>query len=123
MKFYRSIRWRLQLWYGLLLLLVLAGFGFTAMRLERDREFQRLDERLQSRLRILEDATRPSVGRRPQNRGENNSPPPGRNENDPPPSRESRSTPPQATENNSQVARELNFRRGERGLFDNQDGY
>ena len=26
----RSIRWRLQLWHGLILLLVLTGFGFTA---------------------------------------------------------------------------------------------
>src|SRR5690348_10525467 len=95
MKFFRSIRWRLQLWYGLLLFLVLAGFGFTAIRLERDREFQRVDDELQQRLRILEDATRPVVGRRP---GE-------RNQNDP-------SSP-----------RSLNFRRGEADLFDNQDGY
>ena len=34
MKFFYSIRWRLQLWHGLLLMLVLAGFGFTAWQLQ-----------------------------------------------------------------------------------------
>ena len=28
--FFKSIRWRLQMWYGLILLAVLAGFGVTA---------------------------------------------------------------------------------------------
>ena len=31
----KSIKWRLQIWYGLILVLVLAGFGFTAYQLER----------------------------------------------------------------------------------------
>jgi hypothetical protein len=35
MKFFQSIRWRLQLWYGVLLVAILSGFGFTAWRLLR----------------------------------------------------------------------------------------
>ena len=33
----KSIKWRLQIWYGLILVVVLAGFGFTAYQLERGR--------------------------------------------------------------------------------------
>ena len=33
MRFFHSIRWRMQLWHGLLLALVLAGFGSTAWEL------------------------------------------------------------------------------------------
>ena len=35
MKIFKSIKWRLQIWYGLILVAVLAGFGFTAYQLER----------------------------------------------------------------------------------------
>ncbi len=48
-----SIRWRLQVWYGLILLFVLAGFGFTAYRLEWNRRMRTLDEGLQKRLAAL----------------------------------------------------------------------
>ena len=51
--FLNSIRWRLQIWYGLILLFVLAGFGFTAYRLERNRRFRALDDELQKRLAAL----------------------------------------------------------------------
>ena len=34
-RFPRSLRWRLQLWYGAMLVAVLGGFGFTAFHLER----------------------------------------------------------------------------------------
>ena len=30
---FKSIRWRLQIWYGLILFAVLAGFGATAFHL------------------------------------------------------------------------------------------
>src|SRR5215813_11870261 len=50
---FRSIRWRLQIWYGLMLLAVLAGFGFTAYRLERGRQFRELDEQLNRRTSVL----------------------------------------------------------------------
>ena len=47
MKIFKSIKWRLQLWYGLILVAVLAGFGFTAYQLERARQMRRVDEDLQ----------------------------------------------------------------------------
>ncbi len=50
---FKSIRWRLQLWYGLLLVAVLAGFGITAYQFERGRVFQNLDEELQHRTAAL----------------------------------------------------------------------
>src|SRR5947209_4324446 len=55
---FKSIRWRLQIWYGLLLLAVLAGFGFTAYQLQRGKQFQRIDEELQRRLAELGNALR-----------------------------------------------------------------
>ncbi len=58
MHFPRSIRWRLQLWYGALLIAVLSGFGFTAYRLESARQFRRIDEGLQERLSVLVIAVR-----------------------------------------------------------------
>ncbi len=50
---FHSIKWRLQLWHGLILLAVLAGFGFTALRLERFSRQQRLDRELQHRVSVL----------------------------------------------------------------------
>ncbi len=41
-----SIRWRIQLWHGLLLLLVLGVFGVTAWRLQYNNEIRFLDGRL-----------------------------------------------------------------------------
>jgi len=58
MRFPRSIRWRLQLWYGALLVAVLGGFGFTAFHLEKARQFRRIDAGLQERLSVLVDALR-----------------------------------------------------------------
>ena len=58
MRLPKSIRWRLQLWYGALLVAVLSGFGFTAFHLERVRQFRRIDEGLQVRLSALVDALR-----------------------------------------------------------------
>jgi signal transduction histidine kinase len=55
---FKSIRWRLQIWYGLLLLAVLAGFGLTAYQLQRGKQFQRIDEELQRRLAELGNALR-----------------------------------------------------------------
>ena len=72
MKLTRSIRWRLQLWYGLILLVVLAGFGVTAARLEWNRQLGRVDDELHRRFAILAGALRP--GRPPRQAG----PPPPR---------------------------------------------
>ncbi len=61
---FRSIRGRLQLWHGLILLAVLAGFGFTAHRLQRVNELRRVDQELQQRLGpVLEALRRPPPGR------------------------------------------------------------
>jgi signal transduction histidine kinase len=65
MHFPRSIRWRLQIWYGVLLVGVLSGFGFTAYRLESSRRFREIDEGLQERISALvvalRTATRPDA--------------------------------------------------------------
>ena len=53
MKLFKSIKWRLQLWYGLVLVVVLVGFGTTAYQLERGRQFRRLDEDLHRRAGLL----------------------------------------------------------------------
>lgn len=57
---FKSIKWRLQLWYGLSLLLVLAGFGFTAFQLERTRTLRKIDGELQRRADLLLQAMRRS---------------------------------------------------------------
>lgn len=49
----RSIRWRLQLWHGLLLLAVLCGFAYTAQRLQWAQELRRVDAELQQRVNEL----------------------------------------------------------------------
>ncbi|HEX9048295.1 MAG TPA: ATP-binding protein [Verrucomicrobiae bacterium] len=49
----KSIKWRLQLWYGLILVAVLAGFGLTSFQLERNRQYRRVDEELHRRLSTL----------------------------------------------------------------------
>ena len=64
MKFFHSMRWRLQLWYGLLLIAVLSGFGITAYRLESARQNRHLDEELQQRLPVLVASQRPVRGNR-----------------------------------------------------------
>jgi heavy metal sensor kinase len=66
MRFLRSIGWRLQLWHGALLALVLAGFGGTAWRLERATQFRQVDQELERRVAVVADALRPEgAPRRP----------------------------------------------------------
>jgi signal transduction histidine kinase len=62
MIFFHSIRWRLLLWYGLLLLAVLSGLGITAYRLESNRQLQSIDAELQARLPVLVASQRPVRG-------------------------------------------------------------
>ena len=62
--FLKSIRWRMQIWYGLIFLLVLAGFGVAAFQLERGRVFRRIDGELHQRLTFLGGALTPA--RRPE---------------------------------------------------------
>jgi heavy metal sensor kinase len=56
MKIFNSIKWRLQIWYGLILVVVLAGFGFTAYQLERNRWFRQNDYELQRRFEVIANA-------------------------------------------------------------------
>jgi two-component system OmpR family sensor kinase len=56
MKIFKSIKWRLQIWYGLILVVVLAGFGFTAYQLERNQQFDRIDNELHRRAGALANA-------------------------------------------------------------------
>jgi two-component system OmpR family sensor kinase len=53
MKLFKSIKWRLQIWYGLILVGVLAGFGLTAYQLARGQQFGRIDDELNRRIGIL----------------------------------------------------------------------
>jgi len=51
--FLNSIRWRLQVWYGVILIAVLAGFGITAYQLERAQRFRTIDGELKRRMDAL----------------------------------------------------------------------
>lgn len=53
MRFFKSIRWQLELWHGLLLLAVICAFGFTAYQLEKTERLQSIDAELQRRLSVL----------------------------------------------------------------------
>ena len=63
--FVNSIRWRLQLWHGLILLLVLAGFGLTAYQLERVNRLRQVDQELDRRLTVVLGALRRNAPRPP----------------------------------------------------------
>ncbi len=53
---FNSIRARLQIWYGLLLLVILAGFGITAYELERGHFLGRINSELDRRANLLADS-------------------------------------------------------------------
>jgi two-component system, OmpR family, sensor kinase len=59
MKIFKSIKWRLQLWYGLILVVVLAGFGITALQLERERQMFWLNANLEQRFAAVVGALHP----------------------------------------------------------------
>jgi len=88
MKIFNSIKWRLQIWYGLILVLVLAGFGFTAYQLESGRQIQLLDNELQRRFKILADTFHNSQLQHEQTRPPFDRPPPEEMPKLPPPMRE-----------------------------------
>ncbi len=46
----KSIRWRLQAWHSIILVVVLAGFGVTAYQVARDNQLRRIDQELGQRL-------------------------------------------------------------------------
>ncbi len=78
MKIFNSIKWRLQLWYGLILVVVLAGFGGTAYQLERNRQFRRVDDGIHQRIGAIAQVLHGPASRRPQpgQRGRPGQPPP-----------------------------------------------
>lgn len=53
MNIFRSIRWRLQIWYGLILVGVLLGFGVTAYQMEWGRQMRNVDDGLRRRYAML----------------------------------------------------------------------
>jgi two-component system OmpR family sensor kinase len=59
MKIFNSIKWRLQIWYGLILVVVLAGFAITALQLEHVNVYQRINAELHWRFNIIVDALHP----------------------------------------------------------------
>jgi two-component system, OmpR family, sensor kinase len=59
MKAFRSIRWRLQFWYALLLAFVLAGFGLAAYGIELNGLRRSTDAELERRVGALARAIRP----------------------------------------------------------------
>jgi heavy metal sensor kinase len=50
---FHSLRWRLQAWHGLILVLVLTAFGYTAYRVARDNQLRRIDQELGDRMGAL----------------------------------------------------------------------
>src|SRR5664279_4975115 len=80
---FKSIKWRLQLWYGLILMSVLMGLGFAAYKLERDKVFRHADNELQHRLNVvLQTLRRGEQPRRPPPRLNGFDQPPGPPEDD-----------------------------------------
>ena len=94
MKMLKSIKWRLQIWYGLILVAVLAGFGFTAYQLERGRVFRRVDEELQRRIAVIGDARRVQVRGQARSGGVQDIPPGRRPARDQNPDNPPRAQPP-----------------------------
>jgi two-component system, OmpR family, sensor kinase len=91
MKIFKSIKWRLQLWYGLILVVVLAGFGFTAYQLERNQQLGRIDNELHQRMGVLANALRRPPPRGPDGNGQPfDRPPPGQFPDDGPPGQNQR---------------------------------
>jgi len=60
MKFLKSIRWRFQLWYGLLFAAMLCGFGFAAWQMEKASRLQKIEQELHQRISILMAELRPA---------------------------------------------------------------
>jgi heavy metal sensor kinase len=73
MRIFKSIKWRLQIWYGLILVVVLAGFGITAYQLDRNRQFRQVDQELHRRVGVLGNA----LHRPPPRELNDDRPPPG----------------------------------------------
>jgi heavy metal sensor kinase len=62
MKAFRSLRWRLQFWYGALFAIALGGLGVAAFSVERRAAQARIDEELQRKAIEVLGAMRPADG-------------------------------------------------------------
>src|SRR6185369_6983576 len=84
---FNSIKWQLQAWHALMLVVVLAGFGLTAYQLDRVSRLQRIDRDLQQRAAVISAALRNGdrPRGRPPPRGDEDFPPPDGPPNGPPP--------------------------------------
>ncbi|HWD20428.1 MAG TPA: ATP-binding protein [Verrucomicrobiae bacterium] len=78
MNLFHSIKWRLQIWHGLILVAVLASLGFTAYQLERNRQNRRLDDDLERLFPPLANAMHPPGDRPPPGEFPDEGPPPPR---------------------------------------------
>lgn len=58
MKALHSIRWRLQVWHGAVLAIVLIGFGATIWHLQEASAYQRIDRELEQRVAAVAGAVR-----------------------------------------------------------------
>ena len=79
---FRSIRWRLQIWHGLMMVGVLIGFGVTAYQLERATRMHQVDQELEVRQKNLRQSLREGSREGPPDG------PPGRRGDAPPPRHE-----------------------------------
>ena len=58
MRFFHSVRWLLQAWHGLLLVIALSGLGLTAWELQRANLHGRVDHELEQRMGLVESSMR-----------------------------------------------------------------
>jgi two-component system OmpR family sensor kinase len=116
LSFLNSIRWRLQIWYGVILAVLLTGFGATAFQLMRGGTYRRVDGELQHRVGELS-----LLLRQPRNRG-----PEGRQGERPfdgPPENQMPEGPPRGRDFNfdTQGPREFRLPQRQAQLFDETD--
>jgi signal transduction histidine kinase len=114
MSLFKSIRWRLQLWHGLILVTVLIGFGLTAYHLARSNQFRRVDQDLRQRVSTLQPVLRQrGPGGMP--RGREGFPPP-------PPFEEDGFRPPRGGEEGADPP-QVHLRPEQERLFEGSDFY
>jgi two-component system OmpR family sensor kinase len=115
--FLNSIRWRLQIWYGVILAVLLTGFGVTAFQLMRGGTYRRVDDELQRRVGELSQLFRQP----PRNRGPEGRP--GGRPFEGPPENQLPDGPPRGRDFNfdPQGPREFHLPERQAGLFDESD--
>lgn len=75
MNVFRSIRWRLQLWYGALFAVILASLAVTAYEVEANARMDRIDAELERKMLVLNGVTRRSPPSPPRGSAGNATPP------------------------------------------------